>query len=211
LVTQICSDRYTKQVGPARRELRREELVDGAVAYLLDRGLVGLSLRPLAKALGTSDRMLLYYFSSRDEIVEEALNRIGARIQALFESVLPEIGVSPSQAVEAVIREMADPSTRSHLQLWVEIVALAARGDPACVQTTVSVTSHWSDTLQKMFAGQDDAAKSAAAVIGIVDGLVVLLLTDRDDLVHATRRYLSALLPKNTAKTRSRRGSEQIA
>jgi AcrR family transcriptional regulator len=199
-------------VAPARHELRREELVDGAVMYLLDRGLVGLSLRPLAKALGTSDRMLLYYFSSREQIVEEALTRIGAHLQRFFESILPENAVSPSQAVEAVIREMADPLTRSHLQLWVEMVALAARGDQACARTIVSVASHWSATLQTMLAGQgDDTANSAAAVIGIVDGLVVLLLTDREDLAHATRRYLSAMLPFNTANTRTRRSSEQIA
>ncbi len=38
---------------------RREQLAEQATDYVLEHGLLGLSLRPLAAALGTSDRMLL--------------------------------------------------------------------------------------------------------------------------------------------------------
>ena len=41
---------------------RREELAEAATDYAIEHGLIGLSLRPLAVALGTSDRMLLYHF-----------------------------------------------------------------------------------------------------------------------------------------------------
>ena len=46
----------------AERGPRRAELLAGATAGAFEHGLAGLSLRPLAKALGTSDRMLVYYF-----------------------------------------------------------------------------------------------------------------------------------------------------
>ena len=48
---------------------RREELTEAAADYVLDHGLIGLSLRPLAAALGTSDRMLLYHFADKDDLV----------------------------------------------------------------------------------------------------------------------------------------------
>ena len=38
---------------------RRAELFDASYAYVLDHGLYGLSLRPLASAIGTSPRVLL--------------------------------------------------------------------------------------------------------------------------------------------------------
>ena len=44
---------------------RRDELAEAATDYVLEHGLIGLSLRPLAAALGTSDRMLLYHFATR--------------------------------------------------------------------------------------------------------------------------------------------------
>ncbi len=48
---------------------RRQELAEQATDYALEHGLIGLSLRPLAQALGTSDRMLLYHFTDKDDLV----------------------------------------------------------------------------------------------------------------------------------------------
>ena len=60
-------------------ETRREALLAACTDHVLAEGLIGLSLRPLAKAVGTSDRMLIYHFGSRDglvaAIVDESTNR----------------------------------------------------------------------------------------------------------------------------------------
>jgi AcrR family transcriptional regulator len=45
---------------------RRHDLAEAATDYVLEHGLLDLSLRPLAAALGTSDRMLLYHFGAGD-------------------------------------------------------------------------------------------------------------------------------------------------
>ena len=47
---------------------RRGELLDRMAAHLLAHGLEGANLRPLARAAGTSDRMLLYYFADKEEL-----------------------------------------------------------------------------------------------------------------------------------------------
>ena len=52
---------------------RREELAEAATDYAIEHGLIGLSLRPLAVALGTSDRMLLYHFRDKDDLVATIL------------------------------------------------------------------------------------------------------------------------------------------
>src|ERR1700712_2925280 len=80
---------------------RREELAQGATDYVLEHGLIGLSLRPLAAALGTSDRMLLYHFASKDDLVVTVL------------------GVSNQRSVSA-IRQLAPSADlrRSVLDLW---------------------------------------------------------------------------------------------
>ena len=58
---------------------RREELAEAATDYALEHGLIGLSLRPLAEALGTSDRMLLYHFRDKDDLVATILRTSTAR------------------------------------------------------------------------------------------------------------------------------------
>ena len=52
---------------------RREELAEAATDYAIEHGLIGLSLRPLGDALGTSDRMLLYHFRDKDDLVATIL------------------------------------------------------------------------------------------------------------------------------------------
>src|SRR6478752_6751042 len=52
---------------------RRDELAEGATHYAVEHGLIGLSLRPLARSLGTSDRMLLYHFRDKDDLVATVL------------------------------------------------------------------------------------------------------------------------------------------
>jgi len=55
------------------RPEQRQAFLSGAVKHVLRHGASGLSLRPLAAALGTSDRMLLYSFGSREHLLETVL------------------------------------------------------------------------------------------------------------------------------------------
>ena len=86
---------------------RRQALAEAATDYVLEHGLLDLSLRPLAKALGTSDRMLLYHFRDKPDIVATVLR------------------VSNDRSVSAIL-EMA-PSAGAHaavLDLWSVISAV---------------------------------------------------------------------------------------
>src|SRR5215210_316661 len=71
-----CSTRYN---GFMPEGSRRDALLAACTDHVLADGLIGLSLRPLAKAVGTSDRMLIYHFGSRDglvaAVVDESTNR----------------------------------------------------------------------------------------------------------------------------------------
>ena len=67
---------------------RRAELLDACYAYVLRHGLIGLSLRPLAAATGTSPRVLLYLFGSKDGLVRELLARARKEQVALVAAAL---------------------------------------------------------------------------------------------------------------------------
>lgn len=66
---------------------RRAELLRGVVDYIAEHGLAELSLRPLAAALGTSSRMLIYYFGTKEELLVQALATQRPDIAALFADV----------------------------------------------------------------------------------------------------------------------------
>jgi AcrR family transcriptional regulator len=60
-------------------DYRKQRLLQATADYLLEHGLGELSLRPLAAALGTSARMLVYYFGSKEELLVEALTEVRRR------------------------------------------------------------------------------------------------------------------------------------
>ena len=68
-------------------EARRAELLDRAVDYVCRHGLAELSLRPLAKAVGSSPRVLLHYFESKENLVVEIVREARARQQAMMSNL----------------------------------------------------------------------------------------------------------------------------
>ncbi|QIS06622.1 TetR family transcriptional regulator [Nocardia brasiliensis] len=67
--------------------VKRAELLAAVVRYIAEHGLAELSLRPLAAALGTSSRMLIYYFGTKEELLVQALATQRPDLAALFAEV----------------------------------------------------------------------------------------------------------------------------
>ncbi|WP_328389012.1 TetR/AcrR family transcriptional regulator [Nocardia sp. NBC_00416] len=63
---------------------KRAEILDAVVRYIAEQGLADLSLRPLAAALGTSSRMLIYYFGTKEELLVQALATQRPDLTAVF-------------------------------------------------------------------------------------------------------------------------------
>lgn len=58
---------------------RKQDLLEDIVAYLGENGLGDMSLRPLAKQLGTSTYTLTYQFGSKDQLLADAVDFAQAR------------------------------------------------------------------------------------------------------------------------------------
>ncbi|MEM7525681.1 MAG: TetR family transcriptional regulator, partial [Pseudomonadota bacterium] len=68
---------------------KREALLDALADAVLANGLDAASLRPLAKAVGTSDRMLLYYFADKTALLTATFDRVLARLMPLLLPLYP--------------------------------------------------------------------------------------------------------------------------
>ncbi|MFE6854698.1 TetR/AcrR family transcriptional regulator [Streptomyces sp. NPDC057674] len=64
---------------------RQNELLEAAYRYALTHGLTDLSLRPLAEAIGSSPRVLLFLFGSKDGLLRALLTRARADELALLD------------------------------------------------------------------------------------------------------------------------------
>ncbi|CAM5670851.1 hypothetical protein SAVIM338S_07025 [Streptomyces avidinii] len=100
---------------------RKHQLLELAYAHVLDHGLADMSLRPLAEAIGSSPRVLLFLFGSKDALVQALLARARQDEMGMLEAVhqaLPEHGLA--RTGELVWGWLADPGHRKVLTLWAE-------------------------------------------------------------------------------------------
>ncbi len=111
----------------AKRRLSKPELLKKMGAYVLENGLSTASLRPLAQAAGTSDRMLIYHFETKESLITEVLQFLAQDFAQKLETALPSdrqtsTGAMPRQIMSVLRRA----EFRPYIAIWLDIVASAA-------------------------------------------------------------------------------------
>lgn len=107
----------------------RAEVLDRVAAYVVERGVAALSLRPLAEEVGLSPRALLYHFGSKEAMVEAVLRRIRERQLQVFERMRASDVTTPGAICKAAWAYMTAPGALPAVRLFFETYALALR-DP---------------------------------------------------------------------------------
>jgi AcrR family transcriptional regulator len=156
---------------------RRAAVLAKAAEYVLERGLAGLSLRPLAKALGTSTRMLLYDFASKEQLIHEILAEIRRREESLLEAEV--------HTLDDVWRWIAAPEREPFLRLFFEIYVGALGRKEA-----EPLVRDWLEFLRTSWHPPVDEV-TATLMVAVVRGLLLdrLATGDRDRTDSALRRF----------------------
>src|SRR5580698_3978467 len=103
---------------------RPGELREAIVQYLIEHGLTDLSLRPLAKAIGSSPRVLLYYFGSKEKMVVDVLAEIRKQQRASYGQV--QTG-SLAEDCRIIWKHMSAPDSEPLFRLFFEVYGMALR------------------------------------------------------------------------------------
>jgi AcrR family transcriptional regulator len=171
---------------------RREDLAQAATDYVLEHGLVGLSLRPLADALGTSDRMLLYHFGTKDDLVATIIRTSNDRSISLLSALPPSAGVR--QAVLDLWEVMTSTLVAACSRLYVEAAALGFFGREPYPAVLRETNREWMATLAQHLVASGADPERAARVAGLVDATVMGLLLDAPlDTPEAQRQAVEDL------------------
>lgn len=182
------------------RDDQREKVVDLLSAHLLETGLSQTSLRQLAAAAGVSDRMLLYYFSDKADVLTAAMARLAGELAMRLGSALPEQErLLPADLVLHATAFSTQPEMRRFMRLWIEVVAAAARNEVPFVSIAGQIASGfrlWVDARLDVPPGADRDAV-ASAVVAIVDGLALIDICDGNDMAPRMADALSLILGRN--------------
>jgi AcrR family transcriptional regulator len=114
-------------VGSEKSE--RDRLLSLVADYCLERGVATLTLRGVSDAVGTNNRMLLYYFSSKEELIAEALTEAKSLFPAIEDAfeTLEDRGRPLADRLQLAWRSIAAPENVAYLRLFFEVFGLAVR------------------------------------------------------------------------------------
>lgn len=154
---------------------QRETFLEGLVAYVLEHGAGSLSLRPLAAALGTSDRMLLYYFGTREQLLVAVLERVTLHLRTALDEALPAGQITPAQMLDRLVTVTRSAQVQPHLRLYVEISGLTAQGREPFTAATRAVAHAWLDWMAaRLDVPTEERTDAAAGLLALVDGLLLV-------------------------------------
>jgi AcrR family transcriptional regulator len=174
---------------------RREELLELAYAYTLRHGLVGMSLRPLAEAVGSSPRVLLYLFGSKDGLVQALLERSRTEELTLLAAVRAD-GGGAAEAVGRLWEWLAEARHRDLLRLWAEGYARSlVEPDGPWAGFAARGVEDWLDVLADVLGPDHGPVDRTAVLAALRGGLLDLLATgDVERTTAAVRRQVAALV-----------------
>ncbi|WP_446222378.1 TetR/AcrR family transcriptional regulator [Nocardia sp. IBHARD005] len=180
---------------------RQTELLEAAYQYALDHGLTDLSLRPLAQAIGSSPRVLLFLFKSKDGLVRALLARARAEELAFLDRARqPDRPAGLVPAVEGVWAWLAAKEHRPLLRLWAEAYARSlVQPDGVWAGFARATVEDWLGVLagcqpQAERDSEDGAARRTLALAVLRGALLDLLATDDEKRITAAVAHQLALL-----------------
>jgi AcrR family transcriptional regulator len=187
-----------------RDDARRRELLHSVIDALARNGIGRRPLRAIADEVGTSHRMLLHHFGSRDELLVAVVEEVERRQAAVF-GTLPD---DPVDAFTAMWVDLRRSELRPLERLFFECYSRAAQGEAPFTRLLPAAVQGWLDAAGRRGGdGADSASHSPGGPDGRVDpalarlglavtrGLLLDLVATNDEAgVDAAAEAFAALL-----------------
>ena len=162
----------------------KQQLLDRAIDHVAENGIGDLSLRAMAAALGTSHRMLIHHFGSKEGLWVEIVRVVEARQRQVLAGVLSRSQGRPREAMRAWWRHISDRSLWPNERVFFELYGQALQGRPHATALLDGVVDAWVGPAAEILiaAGVPATAARAHARLGVAvtRGLLLDLLATGD-------------------------------
>lgn len=185
----------------ADHDARRTQIIDGLVRVAGRDGLHAVTMRAVAAEAGVSLRLVQYYFESKAQLMNAALERLERQSHERWAARLEGLrDPSPREVVEALVAEAlpTDPESRVFHQVWTSYAVLAMTEPPMAAQPFVEGP----DRLERQIigilagAGAADPETEAARLLALAHGLGTSVLVGRrsaESAMQILRHHLDEL------------------
>lgn len=199
------------QVGRRRQqrgEERRQVLIEATLRIIEEDGLEGVTHRRVAEAAGVPLAATTYYFSSKEDLMQAAMESLIAReasnLRLITDLVLERGSMSLEEGLEAIIAWQADLLRHHRMQRFAEfeLYLRVARTAPRRADLP-----DWPHAFHEVASaalgalGLEHPEREAKAMVALIHGLVLhgLVSNDADYIDHVfvpvLRAYCAQLFP----------------
>ena len=163
-------------VPPERSErgarAKRSELVRRIADVLLAQGVAQAPLRELGAALGTSDRMLLYYFDDKADLVASSLQEVSARLAGILEASAPPRTRDAAEMLRATLLLLGSVEVAPFMAVWADVAARSARREEPFRSLAARSVANWLGWIAERLDIRDEPERGRAAltILAVVEG-----------------------------------------
>jgi len=157
---------------------RKDELRDKALEYFLEHGVADLSLRPLAEQIGTSARLLIYHFTSKDGLITAVMDEVRLRMQQSFGALMRD--GKQGDLSRKYWNWATDPQNSPYVRLLFEVQVLALHNPVAYAPYLEGTSSSWLDIVESALPPSPQRRALATLRVAVIDGLIMEFLSTGD-------------------------------
>ena len=157
---------------------RKSELCTKALEYLLEHGVADLSLRPLAREIGTSARLLIYHFGSKDGLITAVMEEARLHAQQSFSALM--INAGRERGLKTFWTWATHPSNSRVVRLLFEVQMLALQNPAAYARYLEGTTSSWLSVIEAVLPPSTERRSTATLCAAVIDGLMLEYLSTGD-------------------------------
>lgn len=153
----------------------KAEILEGALAAAFDEGLSQLTFGRLGKRLGISDRIVVYYFPTKDDLVSEVIVALGAKLQVTLAEAFSEAAADHLELLKAAWPTLTTPDADAVFAVFFEANGLAASGREPYRSLVRDLVAIWIEWACDFLDGDPDHRRTEAeTAIAVIDGLLLL-------------------------------------
>ena len=180
-----------------KMEAKRKKIVGDVADHILKAGLSQTSLRQIAKAINVSDRMLMYYFKDKDDILKTAFEEIAGRLLVILEASRPK-QMPYSELVPFLAASIRDPQVRPFMRVWLEIVSPAAMKEEPYAAVCQTIFKGFLDWISSVLQVEDENERKpmASLALATIEGVVLLDALNYNREIEEAIKGLSLLNKK---------------
>jgi AcrR family transcriptional regulator len=162
----------------------RARLLKAAIGYAQGHGVSDVSLREIARGIGSSHRMLIYHFGSKEGLLVAIVQAMEAAQLDALAGIAADPDPGPAEAIRVMWKRLADPSLAPFERLFFEVYGQALQGRPGTVELLDGVIDSFVEPGTEYWRrhGLTPAKARAQSRLGlaVIRGLLLDLLATKD-------------------------------